>query len=291
MRSPSAPVHDGDMTVSVDPVPLVLQTEGVARVARLLQHGIGRRALASAVESGRLLRVRKGWVAAPGADPVLVAAARAGVVVTCVSQAARLGLWVHDEPEKFHVGANPHGAGGKSVRAHVHWAKPLVPRHPDSLTDPLVNVLAIVSDCEPYERALATWESALNKGLVTIQELAGYEWKAGARRLLDEATPFADAGLETYLRPRLRWLKLALRIQTWIAGHRVDALIGSRLVLQIDGRHHVGAQRSEDIRHDAELRLMGYHVIRVSYAQMMFDWPMVQELIMRAVAQGLHLAA
>jgi very-short-patch-repair endonuclease len=53
----------------------------------------------------------------------------------------------------------------------------------------------------------------------------------------------------------------------------------------------VGAQRSEDIKHDAELKLQGYHVIRVSYTQVMFNWPAVQDLIMRAVAQGLHLAA
>ncbi|MFS0895152.1 endonuclease domain-containing protein [Microbacterium sp. 179-I 3D3 NHS] len=89
---------------------------------------------------------------------------------------------------------------------------------------------------------------------------------------------------------RLRWLRLPIRVQIWIAGHRVDALIGDRIVLQIDGAHHVGAQRSEDIRHDAALKLMGFHVIRVSYTQMMDEWPMVQDLVMRAVAQGLHRA-
>ncbi|WP_309082499.1 endonuclease domain-containing protein [Microbacterium sp.] len=93
------------------------------------------------------------------------------------------------------------------------------------------------------------------------------------------------------MRARLRWLRVPIRIQTWIAGHRVDALIGDRLVLQIDGATHVGAQRSEDIRHDAELKLMGYHVIRVSYTQVMFEWHVVQDLIMRAIAQGLHRAA
>ena len=36
---------------------------------------------------------------------------------------------------------------------------------------------------------------------------------------------------------------------------------------------------------------MGYHVIRISYQQLMYDWPMAQDLIMRAVAQSLHLAA
>ncbi len=273
-----------------DPVELVVELGGVVRTQWLKTQGVSRTALERAVASGRLVRVRRGWVATKDADPVLVAAAREGVVVTCISQAARLGLWVHESPERFHVGADPHSAGGKAERAHVHWSKPMVPRHPDLLVDPIENVLALVADCEPFEQALATWESALNRGLVTIPGLAEYPWKEVARDLLDRANPFADAGTETYIRERLRWLNLRLLIQTWIAGHRVDVLIGDRLVLQVDGKHHVGAQRSDDIRHDAELRLMGYHVIRISYQQLMHDWPAVQDLIMRAVAQGLHLA-
>ncbi|WP_336628533.1 MULTISPECIES: type IV toxin-antitoxin system AbiEi family antitoxin domain-containing protein [unclassified Microbacterium] len=275
----------------LDPIDLVADRGGVVRVAVLTEAGIGRRALERALRSGRLLRVRRGWVATNDADPVLVAAAREGVVITCISQASRLGLWVHEADSRQHVGADPKSAGRKTRRAHVHWFTPIVPRPPDLLEDPIENVLAAVASCEPFERALATWESALNKGLVTLEGLAGYSWKPTARRILAAATPFADAGLETYLRPRLAWLRLPIRIQSWIAGHRVDVLIGDRLVLQIDGAHHVGAQRSEDIRHDAELRLMGYHVIRVSYAQMMHAWPVVQDLVMRAVAQGLHRAA
>lgn len=275
----------------LDPADFVDDRGGVVRVARLSAAGIGRRAIDAATRSGRLIRVRRGWVATRNADPVLVAAARAGVVITCISQAARLGVWVHDAGETFHVAADPKSAGYKPEAACVHWFAPVVPRDPDALVDPIANVLAAVAACEPFEQALATWESALNKGLVTLEELAGYAWKPAARRILAEATPFSDAGLETYLRPRLRWLRLPIRIQTWIAGHRIDALIGDRLVVQVDGAHHVGAQRSEDIRHDAELRLMGYHVIRVSYEQMMFGWPAVQDLIMRAVAQGLHRAA
>ena len=276
---------------ALDPVEFVAALGGVVRVTRLTDQRIGRRAIDGAVRAGALIRVRRGWVATPDADPVRVAAARNGVVVTCVSQAARLGLWVHEVPTTFHVAADPKSTGHRIDRAEVHWFAPLVPRDPDALEDPIENVLAAVADCEPFEQALATWESALNRELVTLEELAVLRLKPAARRILAEATPFADAGLETYLRPRLRWLKLPIRIQTWIAGHRVDALIGDRLALQIDGRHHVGAQRSEDIRHDAALRLMGYHVIRISYPQMMFEWPMVQDLIMRAVAQGLHRAA
>ncbi|KJQ54964.1 endonuclease domain-containing protein [Microbacterium sp. SA39] len=174
--------------------------------------------------------------------------------------------------------------------AKYHWGTPPLPRQPGTLVDPIENVLAHIAECEPFEQALATWESALNKSLVTVEGLRAFPWRPAARRVLGRATPFADAGLETYLRARLRWLREPIRVQIWIAGHRVDTLIGDRLIVQIDGAHHVGAQRSEDISHDAELMLMGYHVIRVSYTQMMFDWATVQDVIMRAVAQGLHRA-
>lgn len=107
--------------------------------------------------------------------------------------------------------------------------------------------------------------------------------------LLEAAQPYSDSGLETFVIPRLRWLRLRIVPQAWIRGHRVDFLIGERLVLQIDGATHIGAQRVQDNRHDAELLLMGYHVIRVGYGQVVDDWPGVQALIMRAVAQGLHL--
>ncbi|MDQ0648698.1 very-short-patch-repair endonuclease [Microbacterium natoriense] len=271
---------------------LALLTElgGVVRAVVVAERGISRWVLDDAVARGQVIRPRRGWIALPTAERTLVAAARFGVVLTCRTQASLLGLWVHHHGGPPHF-AVPHNAKRKlAVEAKLHWGAPLVPRDPGALVDPIENVLANIAECEPFEQALATWESALNKSLVTLDTLRGYSWKPAARRVLEQAMPFADAGLETYLRTRLRWLRVPILTQIWIAGHRVDTLIGDRLIVQIDGAHHVGAQRSEDIRHDAELRLMGYTVIRVSYTQIMFEWPMVQDLIMRAVAQGLHLA-
>jgi len=227
-------------------------------------------------------------VAEPCADRMLVNAARHGAVLSCITGAHRLGVWVHDDEPGVHWGAAPGSAGGKPEDVHVHWAKPLIPRHPDALEDPIENVLALVADCVPHEQALATWESALNKRLVKREVLERLPLKRVARDLLAEAIPFADSGLETYLRTRLAWLGVPMRFQIWIAGHRTDLLLGDRLILQVDGATHTGAQRSEDIRHDAELRLMGYHVIRVGYRQVMEEWHIVQDLIVRAVAQGLH---
>lgn len=263
---------------------------GVLRTAVLADAGYARAAVDRGVATGVLTRVRRGWVALPDADPYLIAAAAAGVVVSCVTAAQRLELWT-PRGATPHVAARPH-AGHVDVKegTRVHRAKPLVSRHPDALDDEIENVLALVAVCQPYETALAVWESALNRKLVVRASLERLPLGPTARRLCAEVDPFADSGLESFAVHRLRWMGVPLMRQAWIAGRRVDLLIGERLVLQIDGGHHVGAQRAADIAHDAELMLLGYHVIRVGYRAMVDDWPTVQARIMRAVAQGLHLA-
>lgn len=269
----------------------VMECGGVVRSARVRDHGFSRRTVEQAVAEDRLRRPRRGWLAVPSTPRILWDAASRGVIITCRTAAQHYGLWLHDAKGEPHVAVPVTRTGNVGVQAKTHWGAPLVPRDPDALIDSIENTLGYIAECEPFEQALATWDSAFNKGLVEISAMKRLNLRPAARRVLDEATPFSDAGLETYLRPRLRWLRLPLRIQTWVHGHRVDALIGERPVLQIDGAHHVGVQRSQDIKHDAERMLFGYHVIRVSYPQVMFAWAEVQELIMRAVAQGLHRAA
>ncbi|MGN7034316.1 endonuclease domain-containing protein [Microbacterium algihabitans] len=210
-------------------------------------------------------------------------------MLSCVTAADRRGLWVAERPDKPHV-AYPGRGRIDGPAAVVHWHRAIVPRHPDLLEDHIENVLLTVAACQPYEAARAIWDSALNKKVIELAHLRRLPWTGAARRLVHEVSPWADSGLETFVIVRLRWLGLPIRTQIWIAGHRVDFLIGERLVLQVDGGHHVGAQRTEDIRHDAELMLLGYHVIRVGYEQVVNRWPEVQEQIMHAVAQGLHKA-
>jgi very-short-patch-repair endonuclease len=83
-----------------------------------------------------------------------------------------------------------------------------------------------------------------------------------------------------------------LRYQVQLAGHPVDFLIGTHLVIQIDGWgfHVSSADRTRDVRHDAELRMRGYTVLRFSYAQVIYRWWEVERIIAEAVSRGLHLA-
>jgi very-short-patch-repair endonuclease len=256
-------------------------------MSTMIDAGVRRSAIRRSIDDQQVDRIARSWVALPQADPTLISAAQVGVAVTCVSQAERLGLWSFGTDET-HVAAPPHGQLRRPTMAHVHWGNPIVARHPDALEDSIVNALAYVAACQPFEKALVVWESAARKELVVRETLAKLPFGPQGRRILAEMSWFSDSGLESGVIPRLRWLRVPMRPQISIAGHRVDLLIGDRLVLQIDGGHHVDAQRTEDNRHDAMLMLMGYHVIRVSYHQVVNRWHEVQDMIATAIAQGLH---
>ena len=237
----------------------------------------------------RLVRIRRGWVALPDADPGLVFAARTGLALSCAAEARRLKIWVRArDPQHFAI-PRP-CAERRPEGATLHSRKPLLPREPFSLVDRVENVLRPIAHCRPHEDAVAAWDSALNRKLVDRRRLERRPPDAGARKVLEDTSPFSDSGLESYVRLRLRWMRVRLVWQAWLHGHRVDLLIGERLVLQLDGAEHTGAQRTSDIEHDAELRLLGHTVIRIGYEQVMSRWPEVQAVIMEAIAQGLHVA-
>jgi len=283
----------GDATSTIkgmDVATALARFNGVARVDALRKLGVTAHALRQARESGQILSVRRGWVALCDADRMLVTAAQRGVVLSCITLAARRDLWVLDASQP-HVAAPPHAGHAHVTRGVLHWSKPVFPRDPDSCEDSLENALLLIARCQPHESALAVWESALKKQLVDPVVLERAPLPPDARDLLSQARPFADAGTETIFFTRLRWLKLPITPQVWILGHRVDFLIGARLVVQIDGGHHVGTQRDSDIAHDALLKLHGYHVIRVSYPQLMDRWHEVHALILAAIGQRLHLAS
>lgn len=241
--------------------------------------------------------IRRAWIALATADIDLVTAAKAGGRLTCTTLARRRDWWI---PESVGSGIHLHlspraGAArlGADWKGVLHWAKPLVPFTPHSLTGAVEDALAHIAVCQPFETALVLWESAVHREKLSAQYLRGLSWTTrAARHLADVVSELSDSGLETLVVVPLRRLGLRVRQQVKLAGHLVDILVGDRLVVQIDGyEFHVGAQRTKDIAHDAELRLRGYTVLRVSYAQVVHDWPLVERTILRAVAAGLDRVA
>lgn len=265
---------------------------GLAHGIDVREANFSRRDVDEALSRDWVRRVRRCWLMTRSADPAEVTAVRAGGRLTCVSAAKKAQLWVPDF-SGIHICVPPTASRFDRTGLTVHWAQGPVPTPARRAQEPLLNVLFHVATCLPRMEALAVWESALHAGQVHSDMLQRVTWSSpSARELADAASVLSDSGLETYAVVRLSAFGVPLRQQVWIDGHPVDILIGERLVVQIDGEHHLERkQRRRDIRGDARLVLRGYTVLRFDYQQVLFDWPYVEQTVLAAIAQGLHRAA
>jgi very-short-patch-repair endonuclease len=262
----------------------------IAHTADARAAGFSDRDMREAVASGALRRVRRSWLVGPGCDHRIEAAASVSGRVSCVSAAARHGLWAPPHTG-IHVAVASTASRFDADGLTVHWARGPVPTSRTALEDPPVNMLFQVARCLPRRDALMVWESALRKQLVSPERLRRVNWRSRrAAELASIASLLSDSGLETAFLEGLRPFDLPVRQQVRLEGHPVDLLIGERLVIQIDGFefHSRPADRRRDIAHDAALTLSGYTVLRFDYQQILFEWDAVARTVLDAVAQGLH---
>lgn len=268
------------------------QHGGIAHSQQALRAGYTRYAIRQNVAGGVCTRIRRDWLALPTAPMDLRAAAARGGRVACLSVARRLELW-HLPDGMNHVSMPRNRAIPASNTLRVHWSAGPVPVARFALVEPIENALVHIAECQPFENALVVWDSALNKRLVTQQSLARLPLRGtAARAVRDVASGLSDSGLETLPVARLALTGIRVGQQVMLEGHKVDGLIGDRLVLQSDGFsfHSSAEQRRADIAHDRRLALLGYTVLRFDYRQILFDWPRIENEILRAMAQGLHLS-
>lgn len=270
--------------------------EGIAHREQIRRAGFGAATVRALVGGGDAAPIRRSWIALPGAAAELRGAAAAGGQISCLSLARRRGWWVPPALDQaLHLHVLPGSASVREGNDAVvrHWTKPLVPMG-RSLIASVEEALQHIAGCVDRDRALVLWESAARTERLSPDALRRVGWTSrAARELAAEVQGLSDSGLETLVVIPLRRRGLRVRQQVKLAGRFVDLLVGDRLVLQIDGFefHASSRQRSQDIAHDAELRLRGFTVIRLSYSQVVHDWPGVERTIHRAVAAGLHQAS
>ncbi|GAA1696733.1 hypothetical protein GCM10009808_12680 [Microbacterium sediminicola] len=273
-----------DLVAMVDAV-------GAAHTRTLRRAGFTEHAVRVALAGGRVERVRRSWIVSRECPDDLRRAASAGGRVTCLTAARRLSLWTPDHTH-IHLAVAPTASRNRGGDVKLHWSVGPSPVADGRLVDPLVNVLHNVSTCVPLPDAAAVWESAIRKKLVATEMLERVDWPSvPGRELAASVSALSDSGIETRFVHLMSTLKVAVSQQVWIDGHPVDALIGARLVVQLDGfAHHQAAERRRDIAADARLVLMGYTVLRFDYAQVLFDPAHVVDTVSGAIAQGLHRA-
>ncbi len=148
-------------------------------------------------------------------------------------------------------------------------------------------------ECQTRVDAIVTLDSAVNKGRISLSELhllVG-DLPKKTRAYVDLVDPRAQSGLETKARLGLRALGIPFRSQAEIPGVGcVDLLVGERLVLEMDGEEwHSGPEAyAVDRERDLTLVELGYTVIRLTYDQVMDEWPRVIAVIRARVARREH---
>lgn len=267
--------------------------------SELTARGFSRATMTLMVDSGRLVRLRQGLWAEPAASADLRRAAVTGGAATATTAGTELGLWTPPD-ERLHV-AVPSGASrlrnpddpslplvGDDLVC-VHWTKRMP--SPRSLPDRVAPLLLVLEDgmrCLRPELGLTLVDSALHQRRLRTTELPllASMLPTRLRPAVLAADGRADSGLETVVRYLLMLAGMPVVVHPVLAGiGEVDLLVAGRLIIETDGKeHHTGDAFTVDRRRDRAATLNGYRVLRLTYQQVLFEWPTTFRAICAALA-------
>ncbi len=273
-------------------------TDGVCTRADLIAAGMRPRQITRAVQDGTLLRIRRDRYTTASRHRI-DEAVRIGGRLGCVSLLAVLGVFVLDG-SLLHVHVEHTMSRMRSLQdrsrtygaadrrgTQLHWS-PL--HHEPTLgVVGIADALAQAVRCESARAAVATVDSILHLGLMTMVELQDL-FRLLPRRyapVLALADATAESGPETYMRLILRQLGLRYRTQVMIPTvGRVDFLVEGWLIIECDSRaHHEGwAKQRSDRRRDLAAAARGLTTLRPLAEDLLFDSARVVSAVRGIVA-------
>lgn len=283
------------------PLQAAFQTGGgFATYQQLCAEGATSRSLRRLVYEGRILRLRRGVYALPGASGDGTVAARLGARLAGISAAESFGLWGGwDERLTVCVPRNSstagrlapaHGAGLGELGPRVHWTDD--PRDSAwcwrvSLDRCLLQTLRWSDE----ETAIAVVDTALTAKMIDREELlARTEHLPRVGSLVGRTRAGSGSGVESIFRQRMESTGLLLTQQPKIDGvgfvdFRVE---GTRVLIEVDGyRFHSTPQKfADDRRRDAEARLRGYVPLRFTAFQVRDRWQSVEKVVLGVLSQS-----
>lgn len=228
--------------------------------------GLGRAELARALGSGQLVRVRRGRYLPAATHPDVLAAARLGCRLDCVSLLRAAGVFVL-EHRSLHVNARAGASRLPPAPDGVvrHWRPDADP--PTSVLSDIVSALAQACRCQEPRAAVATLDSAWHQRMIDAGDIAEIFRRLPRRyrRLRALLDPSAESGAETLLRLILRALGCRFETQVVVAGvGRVDFLVEGWLIIECDSEaHHADwATLKRDKRRDLAAAAQGYTTVR-----------------------------
>lgn len=261
--------------------------------------GATRRQIADAMNSGQLVRVRRGFYVLPDTPKVVVQAIRIGGRVACVSTLSAARVFVFDRPAT-HVQLEPSTPRIRSPHnsavsfdssnrggCRLHWRPLIDPTTAAPHTVGPIDAVVQSMYCQPERMAIATLDSAVHLGYLRDDQLGEVFRNLPGRfqRIRPLIDGRCESGLESVFRLMLVEAGLPFELQVHIPRvGDVDFLIAGKIVVETDGlEFHGPATARRDYSRDLELAALGYVVIRLNYQQVMFDQPGVLRAIHAAI--------
>lgn len=255
---------------------------GIVSRQALLADGMSRTQLELAQELGTHTRVSRSLFATTSAHSGLVAAIRAGGALSCLSALHLYGIWTVSVPSVHHIRRAERRRRDGKVPGAVECRSTLSHRRVplDSLDAALMAVFLNHDD----EDAIVAMDCVLHTRLRDRASLQMMLMSAPKRKqqLLGVATGLVESAVESLFRFRLWQVKVRVRPQVHIPGiGRVDFLIGTRLIVEIDGAAYHSGNREfrRDRKRDRRAAEMGYITLRFTAAEVLHAWPEVLGLI------------
>jgi very-short-patch-repair endonuclease len=278
---------------------------GVVTIAQLREAGLTDRAIRRRVEAGRLKRIHRGvYLAGPVMPPrgrEMAAVLACGPMAFLSHTSAAAVLRLLDRPpadaiEVTVVGRNP----GRKPGIRVHRVAALDARDRGRwrgipVTSParvLLDIAGIVDEWR-LERAVA---EAYALRLTSERQLEGLLARTGPHRGKAALRSIVEGGKPALTRSEAEERLLALireadlsrpEVNTMVGGFEVDFFWREhRLVVEVDGYafHSSRAAFERDRRRDGALQAAGFHVIRLTWRQIVAESDATAALLARALA-------
>ena len=259
------------MARHAEPAPLL------ARRRDLREEGVTDRDLARAVTAGTLLHPRRNAYLPMGVPVDTVDAVSIGGLLTCTSELRRAGVFVMERADlDVHLPEHASRVPGISRPVRRHWGRLVRRPHPCATSVEPLDAVACAVRCQSPRAAIASIDSALQRGYVHRDDLRELFGALAGRytALLPLVDGRAESGPETLVRLILRALGLRYEVQVRITGvGRVDFLVDGWLIIECDSEefHSSWRQQLKDRRRDLALAQRGYVTWRVTAAQIMYQ--------------------
>lgn len=288
----------------MDPVAALEGLGGYATRAGLIKAGVTRHAIYRALDSARIVRLRRGTYGLGLPDGTMLLAAASTALGATVSHDSAAALWdlemVHQPATWVTVARDRSRATYPGVSVRRAAVDKTAVRHGLAVTTPLRTVL----DCArvlSLADAVVIADSALRKGLVKIDELRSAatavngRLAARVRRVAALADPRCGSVLESLLRVLLVEAGVSLDRTQWTIRDDeglfvavVDfAWLGARLIVEADGFefHSERSDYRKDRRRANAYCRLDWRLLRFSWEDIRLDPDYVVEAVRNELAK------